>query len=185
MIKIFLLSFALTVTLSSCSVVTLGEGYSQRIDDELNTYHKQASQFIKSMELNAGTPQGSFSSAEAKKFYAETSATLANIELQAALLSSRRCPAVYVQQFATTLAPPELEGEPVLTALPDVSATAGNAINGNCVSIVMHGVSLAQQNLELDHKEANKLTPTVGMLNQQQIDASVRVALTTLQAKKY
>jgi hypothetical protein len=186
MMKVVLISCVFVVTLSACTVFEIGERYSQQIDDELNAYHKQASQFIKSMEQNAGTPQGTFSSAEAKTFYAEASATLANVELQAAVLSPRRCPTDYLQKIASQLAPAALQPEEASGASADnAPQPTGSGTTGNCLSIVVHGVSLAQQDLELDHKDAGKLTPTVGTFNQQQIDAAVRVALTTLRAKKY
>lgn len=58
-------------------------------------------------------------------------------------------------------------------------------VSGNCIAIVVRGVRMAESDLEADHREASKLTPTVALLDSQEIDAAVRVALTALRAKKY
>ena len=175
----FALALTLFILASACTTIQIGEPYDKVIDDDLNGYQKQVVEFIKTMEQNAGNNEGRYASPTAKKFYASSSATLANLQLRADVLSGRTCPIARVEALVTaagfavpaTTAPESAE---------DIYDTAGN-----CVSIVLRGVRLAHADLEEDHKELGRLTPAVALLNRQAIEAAIRVALLAVHSKKY
>jgi hypothetical protein len=175
--------------LTSCNTVQIGEPYSKDMDDQLNAYHVSAIEFINTMEQAAGKPAGAFTSDTAKAFYAKADADLDNLQIKADVLSSRKCPLSYLAK-APSLQPSAALKSPIVgTATARKSETssipdATQDLSGNCISIVIRNVRLAQQNLESDHKQTNKLSPIVGELNRDQIDAAVRVALAAIRAKK-
>lgn len=174
--------------LSGCTSAQVGVPYDQKIDDELNTYHKSAVQFIKSMEQAAGTPEGRFGNEKAQKFYAESAANLANVQVRADVLSGKECFNKPVQNlikksdFASIDA--TLQQKQNTLGGTDSQSKIATSPSGNCLAVMVRGVRLAQQRLESDHQTMDKLTPTVATLNQESISASVTVALKGLRAKK-
>lgn len=178
----------LVLTLAGCASFRIGEPYDPAMDDALNGFQKSSAAFIKSMQLNAGTTAGSYRSDGAKKYYAEATATLSNLELRAAMLSSRTCPVAQIANLTTAIGLPGVTGQ-LAKADAAVGATSASpqatGVSGNCMQIMVRNVVLAETNLEADHREADKLTPTVALLDSQEIDAAVRVALTALRSKKY
>lgn len=174
--------------LSGCTSAQIGVPYDQKIDDELNAYHKSAIQFIKSMEQAAATPEGRFRNEKAQKFYAESAANLANVQVRADVLSGKECFNKPVQN---------LIGKSDFASIDDTLRQKQNTVGsadspskittspvGNCLAVMVRGVRLAQQRLESDHQLMDKLTPTVATINQESINASVTVALKGLRAKK-
>ena len=179
----------LVLLLQGCTTVKLGEPYDSQIEDGLNSYEKSAVEFIKSSEQNYNNSKGAYDSEVSKKYYASADATLANLQIRADILSTRECPVARVAQLAALLGTSGIDAD-----LAQAEKRAGVPVDqvgptnvdasGNCVSIVIRGVRLAQANLEADHREKGKISPTVALLDREEIDAAVRVALTTVQAKK-
>src|SRR5262245_40431773 len=93
-----LIATVLSLALSGCTGVTIGEPYDKAIDDGLNDFQKSSAAFTKSMEINAGTAKGSYHSDEAKEYYSASAATLSNLQLRADMLSDRTCPTQKVLQ---------------------------------------------------------------------------------------
>jgi len=173
---------------SGCTSTLIGVPYDQKIDDELNAYHKSSVQFIKSMEQAAGTPEGRFGNKNAQKFYAESAANLANIQVRADVLSDKECfnkPVQTVIEKGDFAAIDEkLQQKQRALGGLDSQFKITTSPSGNCLALMVRGVRLAQQRLESDHKSMDKLTPSVATLNQESISASVTVALKGLRAKK-
>ncbi len=171
--------------LAGCT--TIGEPYDKAIDDELNAFQKSAAEFIKTMQMNAGTPKGAYESDGARKYYAGAAASLSNLQLRADVLSSRTCPTSKALQLIASTGVDTGEAA-IAKAEGQVGGGADSAaldVSGNCIAVIIRGVRMAQDNLEADHREAGRLTPTVALLDSQEIDAAVRVALTALRAKNY
>ncbi|TRC92045.1 hypothetical protein FJV76_24225 [Mesorhizobium sp. WSM4303] len=173
--------------LAGCTSFAIGEPYDKAIDDELNAFQKSAAEFIKTMQVNAGTPKGSYESDGAKKYYAAAAASLSNLQLRADVLSSRTCPiAKALQLIASTgfdtgeIALAKAEGQ-----VGGVADKSPPNVSGNCISITIRNIRIREDELEADHKDAGRLTPTVALIDGQEIDAAVRVALTALRAKNY
>lgn len=178
---------AVTLILSGCTAITIGEPYDQAIDDGLNEFQKSSAEFIKSMEINAGTASGSFNSTEAKAYYAASAASLSNLELRAELLSSRTCPTEKVLKFLGSIG---VEASDTTMGNAEVriggeTDTQPFDVSGNCIAIMVRGVQMAEDDLEGDHREANRLTPRVALLNSEAITAAVRVTLNALRSKNY
>lgn len=172
--------------LAGCTSFTIGEPYDKAIDDELNAFQKSAAEFIKTMQMNAGTPKGAYDSDGARKYYAAAAASLSNLQLRADVLSSRTCPTSKALQLIASIGLDTGEAA-IARAEGQVGGADPSAldVSGNCIAVVIRGVRMAQDDLEGDHREAGRLTPTVALLDSQEIDAAVRVALTALRAKNY
>lgn len=179
---------AVSLVLSGCTAITIGEPYDKAIDDGLNGFQKASAEFIKSMEINAGTAAGSYNSNEARKYYAASAATLSNLELRAELLSSRTCPTEKVLELLGSIgldATDTTIGQAEAQLGGEASDSQPLDVSGNCITIMVRGVQMAEDDLEGDHREANRLTPRVALLNSEAINASVRVTLTALRSKNY
>lgn len=178
----------MALVLSGCTAITIGEPYDQAIDDGLNGFQKDTAEFIKSMEINAGSAEGSYHSAESRQYYAASAATLSNLELRAELLSSRSCPTEKVLALLRGIGLDVAD-----TTIGQAEAKVGGEdsdsrpldVSGNCITIMIRGVQMAEDDLEGDHREAGKLTPTVALLNSEAINAAVRITLTALRSKNY
>ncbi|RWA63871.1 hypothetical protein [Mesorhizobium sp.] len=182
-----ILTVVFGLLLSACTSFVIGEPYDKAIDEELNVFQKSTAEFIKSMQMNAGTAKGSYQSDEARKYYASAAASLSNLQLRADVLSSRTCPTSKALQLLAS-AGVDTSQAAIANAEKRVGGVADSEaldVSGNCIAIVVRGLRMAESDLEADHREASKLTPTVALLDSQEIDAAVRVALTALRAKKY
>lgn len=178
-VRLVLVCLFLTV-FTACSSVRIGEPYDAEIDAQLNSFQTSAAAFIKDMDENSSSKDGSYTSDKAKKYYVNSSAVIANLELRAKLLSARECPSKDIsdgmavmlpsglKEFAAEdrLVPPKLEGL-------------------NCISVAIAAVRVANQSLEYTHKSKGRITHTTALLKQEAIDNSTYMALSAIRSKKY
>lgn len=174
--------------LAGCSSFRLGEPYDKSIEDDLNTFQKSAIAFITTMQLNAASAKGAYDSDAAKTYYATETALLTNLQTRADLLSDRPCPIGKVGALVAGLPGPSSDKaihDAELKAGLVAAAATGPALDtsGNCISIVVRGVRLAEMDLQLDHMEKGKISSTVAELGIEEINAAVRVALQAIRSR--
>lgn len=171
------------LAIASCTAVRVGEPYDAEIEAGLNSYYKAVVAFIKQAQLNAGKPEGRYGSPESNAFYSSAQATLADLRLRAGIVGgSRTCPTISLVETAIEAAGVELSET---AATIDANAAPEPLdVTGNCTTIVVRNVELAHANLEADHMELGRISPTVASLNQQAIEAAVRVALQTVRSHR-
>ncbi len=172
---------AAVMWLAGCTAVQIGEPYDAEIESGLNAYYKSTVQFVKEAQLNAGKAEGRYGSPQSNAFYASSQAALADLRLRAGIIGGNRsCPSIKLAgaavdaagvQIGKTAAAIGVDEEPI-----DMS--------GNCTTVVIRNVEIAQSALEEDHKEAKWITPAIASLDLADIEAAVRVALQTVRAHR-
>jgi hypothetical protein len=179
-----MLCAALLIGLSGCTAFGASVPYPQSIDDELNAYQKSVTSFVTTMELDAGTPQGSYDSEKAKAFYAESAATLSNLALRTSLLTNKSCPLTGLAKRVSAENGKITQAEARAGISEDGAAPAFDA-SANCMSIMIRDLQNSVADLQADHKSLGKLTPHVAGLDLAEIDGAIRVALEGIRSKKY
>ncbi|MBB2671521.1 UNVERIFIED_ORG: hypothetical protein GGE44_001072 [Rhizobium esperanzae] len=170
------------LALTGCGSFTIGVPHDQEIDNQLNDFQKSTAAFIKSMQMSAGSAKGGYHSDEAKTYYANAAASLANLQMRADMLSSRPCfPAGVPKGGAGTSVAGVADAERRLGAAA-TEPTLG--VKGNCLSIMIRQLRQAEGQLEEDHKSSGRISEEVAEIDGKEIDASVRQALIGLRSKK-
>ena len=169
-----LLLFALA--LSGCTSFQLGERYDKSIDDDLNAFQLETVSFITSMRLNAGSPQGAYTSDAAKAFYPKATATLSNIKMRSGLLGGRPCPINAIANSITL---------PVDGTLGELSDTIQPRIlvTGNCAEVTLLSLEKQLADLEAGHREHQQIGAIRAQWLIEGINKSVAIALYGLRAK--
>ncbi|MGO7667536.1 hypothetical protein ACC697_34585 [Rhizobium ruizarguesonis] len=170
------------LALTGCGSFTIGVPHDQEIDNQLNDFQKSTAAFIKSMQMSAGSAKGGYHSEEAKTYYANAAASLANLQMRADMLSSHPCfPAGVPKDGEGTSVAGVIDAERRLGAAA-TEPTLG--VQGNCLSIMIRQLRQAEGQLEEDHKSSGRISEEVAEIDGKEIDASVRQALIGLRSKK-
>ena len=166
---------AVSLALASC-VSLFGVNHDPELEQGLAAYNRAVVAFIKSAELN-DIP---FGSPTANAFYAQAAGDLAALQLRADIAGgSRECPLAQLAGLA--LAATE-------EAIRNVAASLGAGelepvdTTGNCFTIVVRGVRLANAQLERDHRLVGVIGTNLALLHEEEVTAAVRVAAQTVQA---
>lgn len=166
---------ALSLALASC-VSLFGVNHDPELEQGLAAYNRAAVAFIKSADLN-DIP---FGSPAANAYYTAAAADLAALQLRADVAGgSRECRLPQIAGLAITATE---------NAIRDVAAGLGVGelepvdTTGNCFTIVVRGVRMANAQLERDHRVVGIIGTDLALLHEEEVTAAVRVAVQTVQA---
>ncbi len=169
------LAAALSLALASC-VSLFGVNHDPELEQGLAAYNRAAVAFIKGAELT-DLP---FGSPAANAFYTQAAADLAALQLRADVAGgSRECPLAGLAQVAARATE---EAIMLLAAGAGVGDLEPPDTTGNCFTIVVRGVRLAQALLEGEHRMLGTIEPELAPLYEEEVTAAVRVAVQTVQA---
>lgn len=176
-----------SIFLAGCTLVRIGDPYNQEIDDQINAYHKQALEFIKTMEQLAGKKGGEFDSDAARKFYAQADSNLQNIQIQANALSDKECHISNIGNIIARILPSKIETkDPSKTInLKHDTSDIEEPIKGkNCTSVLIYSIIVANRGLEKAHKSEKWISNEIGETNERNINKSVLMALRAIRSRK-
>ena len=181
--------------LAACITLPYVEPYDADIEKALNDYDKAVTKFIKDVQSANGADRR-FDSPRAKAFYSDSNAVLSNAIVRAEALARRQtCPlskplATVLQSIGNNMASSASiaasNGAEVGQVVADLQhvAEVSELKTGSCTVVILRAVRSNNTILEDIHREQNDLPDIVAKIALENIEDTVRVALTNELAKK-